>query len=111
MPSIANPKGNIGTILKNLFWDPNETGYPGDAFKGKIKSDFLDVSNITVAEVDPTVNSLGKATLGCTANQVPQWNGSAWICTDYTSGIATELDPVWSSASGNYYTKTNLQTF
>jgi hypothetical protein len=61
------------------------------------------------SEVDPTVNSLGKATLACSTNQIAKWNGSAWICSS-DAGITAETDPVWTAAVGNYYTKTNLQT-
>jgi len=33
-----------------------------------------------LAETDPSVNALGKATLSCTAGQVPKFNGTAWAC-------------------------------
>lgn len=51
------------------------------------------------------------AQASASVGQVLKWSGSAWAPAP-DSGITSysETDPVWTAASGNFYTKTNLQT-
>ena len=49
-------------------------------------------------------NSLSACTA---ANDILSWNGTAWACKNSSE---VETDPIWVTASTNYYTKTNLQT-
>jgi len=50
------------------------------------------LTGVLHSETDPSVNALGKSTLSCSPNQIPKWNGSAWICAD-DAGITSESDP------------------
>jgi hypothetical protein len=55
-----------------------------------------------------SLNSLSKATLPCTQNQLPQFSGGVWICG--TIATVAETDPIWTAASGNYVTNSSLST-
>ena len=41
------------------------------------------------------------------AGQVPQYNGGAWTCVQLPV-VTPESDPVWTTASASYYTKTYI---
>jgi len=56
-----------------------------------------EVDDGITTEIDPTVNSLGKATLSCSNDQIAKWNGSVWICandmdTTYLAGTGLNLN-------------------
>lgn len=42
LPSgVANPKGNIGFLIANLFWKASDAGYDASKF-GKVKPEYVD---------------------------------------------------------------------
>jgi hypothetical protein len=53
-----------------------------------------------------TLNTLARANLTCSQNQLPQFSGGAWTCG--TIAAVAETEPKWTAASGNYYTKTDM---
>jgi hypothetical protein len=58
----------------------------------------------------PTTNSNGLVSIEIGSGTMVSGN---FVTIDWASGtyfIKTETDPIWTSASANYYTKTNLQT-
>lgn len=47
LPSgVANPKGNIGFLLANMFWNSSDIGYDSTKF-GKIKPTYFDGAGAT----------------------------------------------------------------
>lgn len=61
---------------------------------------------VSVSEKDPNVNALGKATLSCSMNEIPKWNGTNWACgVDISGGTFVESDPITKS-----FAKTTLPT-
>jgi hypothetical protein len=48
-----------------------------------------------LTESDPTVNSLGKATLSCTSGEVAKWNGSNWVCA-----VDVDTNTIYSEGTG-----------
>ena len=60
--------------------------------------------SITPEKIVPgAIHSTHLATMGATNGQYLQFNGTSWL-----PGNLAETDPVWSSVSGNYYTKSDL---
>ncbi|MFZ3232592.1 MAG: hypothetical protein WA194_03555 [Patescibacteria group bacterium] len=43
---VANPKGNIGFLLANMFWNSSDVGYDSSKF-GKIKPTYFDGAGFT----------------------------------------------------------------
>ena len=42
LPSgVANPKGNVGFLIANLFWKASDAGYDASKF-GKVKPEYVD---------------------------------------------------------------------
>jgi hypothetical protein len=48
------------------------------------------------------LNTLSRANLACSQNQLPQFSGGIWTCGTIAS--VNESDPVWSVAKVGYYT-------
>lgn len=71
-----------------------------------------DVANsaVTDAKIAPGISPSKLAQASAANGQVLKWNGTAWAPAADSTGIGSESDPAWTAASGNYYTKTNLQT-
>ena len=67
-----------------------------------------DASYRCVAETDPSVNALGKATLSPVNSQVPVWNGDAGTWVTGTAAI-TEVDPTVNSLGKTIFTPSNGQ--
>ncbi len=127
---VSNPKGSIGALLAELFWGM------GDGVKnGKIKPQYIDYSGIsawTQSGSEVFTSGTGNVGIGVSnpsaklevAGQVKITGGSPGVgkvLVSDASGLASwsasaplysfsETDPVWNGVSGNYYTKTNLQT-
>ncbi len=59
--------------VSDLSWS-KLTGVPGGFADG--------VDDGLTVETDPSVNALGKATLGCAAGQLPKFDGTVWSCAD-----------------------------
>ncbi len=55
------------------------TGTPGGFADG--------VDDGLLAEIDPTVNELGQATLGCAAGQIAKFDGTLWACADDAGAV------------------------
>ena len=100
---VANPKGSIGYILSTIFGS-------GSTSPWKIQSQYLDTSGISGASQWTTSGS------SIYYGGVVQSTSGGFMFPDGTvqmtagGGIGAESDPLWTSASGSYYTKTNLQT-
>jgi len=78
----------------------------GTATFGDFVGSGTNLTGVLHSETDPSVNALGKATLSCSPNQIPKWNGGAWVCSVDT-GIATETDPEVGANTTNYAPKWN----
>ena len=63
------------------------------------------LTGVVHEEVDPTVNTLGKAELNCNADEVVKWKGNAWECAEDAGGIASETDPEVGANTLNYLSK------
>lgn len=55
-----------------------------------------------ISETDPTVNTLGKAVLSCTNNQIAKWNGTTWVCAADVAGALTLPYSGSTNSVGNY---------
>ena len=90
-------------IATDLLW----TLPAGDGTNGQVLSTngsgilSWKTDSTGAAEVDPTVNDLGKATLNCTTDQIAKFDGLNWICADDTGGSGDNL--------GNHTATQNMQ--
>ena len=67
---------------------------------------FVHVQNYQEIEELSDVNVKGRQT-----NDLLLWNGTVWTNYASTNIVATEIDPIWSSASNLYYLASNPSNF
>ena len=67
-------------------------------------------------ETDPTVNSLAKAELSCTTDQIARFDGTQWVCSTDTNADtldtlhANQIKPISAFADGNQSIKVTSST-
>jgi len=96
--------GNYGILGDDNYgvYGNSSSGYAG-YFNGNARiTGNLTVNGTLSGENDPSVNSLGKASLSSSSNQIPKWNGSAWVCSSDTDTQLSEAQ-VDSYVSNNGY--------
>lgn len=103
----ARVTGNLtvdGTLTGYTETDPVFSAWDKNTGIFIIESQITDLDHFTSGdETDPTVNTLGKASLSCSNNQVAKWSGSAWQCADDSGTVASYAGvAVVATGSGDY---------
>ncbi len=99
--TITGDLSVTGTITGITETDPVFSSWDKSTGISITESQISDLSHFTTGdETDPTVNSLGKASLSCSSGQIAKWIGSAWVC-------ANDTDTHLSEATVDDYTADN----